>query len=306
MRTSTRMLAHAVSRSPSYDVALQELQNPALFCMPVTPEIWLKEAGDFAHWVNSHLHRSEDLHACPLCSLVFFDQAELTEHLHRQSSYFTESPFEDLNFCPRSAAAPLPSQAPYWGLALRLNRVPHLARLTEAHISKLIPGKYEHRYKPIFRCLLNWANLTRGALLAQYTQAMGLCRYLKQASLKLPPDLLAASADVLSSTLSHSWHTMCRDILALKRPLLTTDTTVTALDVLGFQTVSSSTWNPFSTEKAEPVGIALHEHDGAIYCRFCAMWLNGPTQWADHENGKKHRKAVQRMQVQLQLQPSHP
>ena len=34
------------------------------------------------------------------------------------------------------------------------------------------------------------------------------------------------------------------------------------------------------------------EHDGAIYCKHCQMWLNGPAQWADHEIGKKHRKAV--------------
>lgn len=35
---------------------------------------------------------------------------------------------------------------------------------------------------------------------------------------------------------------------------------------------------------------------GAIYCKHCQMWLNGPTQWADHEIGKKHRKAVHRQQ----------
>ena len=46
------------------------------------------------------------------------------------------------------------------------------------------------------------------------------------------------------------------------------------------------------TAKSEP------EHDGAIYCWHCEMWLNGPTQWADHEIGKKHRKAVRRAQVQ--------
>eukprot|EP00913_Durusdinium_trenchii_P007073 g6655.t1 len=34
----------------------------------------------------------------------------------------------------------------------------------------------------------------------------------------------------------------------------------------------------------------------AIYCKHCQMWLNGPTQWADHEIGKKHRKAVHRQQ----------
>eukprot|EP00439_Symbiodinium_sp_Y106_P063093 s3271_g9.t1 len=40
------------------------------------------------------------------------------------------------------------------------------------------------------------------------------------------------------------------------------------------------------------------EHDGAIYCKHCQMWLNGPAQWADHEIGKKHRKAVRRRQVE--------
>ncbi|CAE7633511.1 unnamed protein product, partial [Symbiodinium sp. CCMP2456] len=40
------------------------------------------------------------------------------------------------------------------------------------------------------------------------------------------------------------------------------------------------------------------EHDGAIYCKHCQMWLNGPAQWADHEIGKKHRKAVRRQQVE--------
>ena len=56
----------------------------------------------------------------------------------------------------------------------------------------------------------------------------------------------------------------------------------------------------------------------AIYCKPCKMWLNGPTQqgpelkqllgswtdhvsdrWADHEIGKKHRKAVRRQQATL-------
>lgn len=36
------------------------------------------------------------------------------------------------------------------------------------------------------------------------------------------------------------------------------------------------------------------EHDAAIYCKFCQMWLSGSTQWADHEIGKKHHKAVRR------------
>ena len=28
----------------------------------------------------------------------------------------------------------------------------------------------------------------------------------------------------------------------------------------------------------------------AVYCPDCDMWLNGPTQWTDHEIGKKHVK----------------
>ena len=42
------------------------------------------------------------------------------------------------------------------------------------------------------------------------------------------------------------------------------------------------------------------EHDGALYCVLCDMWLNGPVQWADHEIGKKHRKAVRRTQAKQQ------
>jgi hypothetical protein len=45
------------------------------------------------------------------------------------------------------------------------------------------------------------------------------------------------------------------------------------------------------SQAAEDEG-QVHEHQGAIYCKHCMMWLNGPTQWADHEIGKKHRKAV--------------
>ena len=28
----------------------------------------------------------------------------------------------------------------------------------------------------------------------------------------------------------------------------------------------------------------------AIYCDYCDMWLNGPTQWADHQKGQRHKK----------------
>ena len=30
--------------------------------------------------------------------------------------------------------------------------------------------------------------------------------------------------------------------------------------------------------------------DDAIYCEYCEMWLNGPTQFSDHLIGRKHRK----------------
>ena len=34
--------------------------------------------------------------------------------------------------------------------------------------------------------------------------------------------------------------------------------------------------------------------DEGLYCELCGMWLNGPTQWADHKLGKKHKKNVRR------------
>ena len=30
--------------------------------------------------------------------------------------------------------------------------------------------------------------------------------------------------------------------------------------------------------------------NSAIYCEYCEMWLNGPTQYEDHKIGKKHKK----------------
>ena len=36
------------------------------------------------------------------------------------------------------------------------------------------------------------------------------------------------------------------------------------------------------------------EEDGAVYCEWCEMWLNGPTQWEDHKIGKKHKKNIAR------------
>ena len=35
--------------------------------------------------------------------------------------------------------------------------------------------------------------------------------------------------------------------------------------------------------------------DGAVYCKYCDMWLNGPTQWEVHKQGKKHRKSTRYM-----------
>ena len=39
----------------------------------------------------------------------------------------------------------------------------------------------------------------------------------------------------------------------------------------------------------------LHVNEnGAVYCEYCEMWLNGPTQWEDHKIGKTHKKHVRR------------
>ena len=32
--------------------------------------------------------------------------------------------------------------------------------------------------------------------------------------------------------------------------------------------------------------------DTSVFCEQCQMWLNGPTQWTDHQQGKKHRQYV--------------
>ena len=33
----------------------------------------------------------------------------------------------------------------------------------------------------------------------------------------------------------------------------------------------------------------------AHYCELCNMWLNSPTQWADHKMARKHRKNLRKM-----------
>ena len=35
--------------------------------------------------------------------------------------------------------------------------------------------------------------------------------------------------------------------------------------------------------------------DEAVYCPECEMWLNGPTQWEDHQIGRKHKKNLRRL-----------
>ena len=36
--------------------------------------------------------------------------------------------------------------------------------------------------------------------------------------------------------------------------------------------------------------LRYRDQDPAIYCKCCELWLSGPTQWTDHEIGKKHPK----------------
>ena len=37
--------------------------------------------------------------------------------------------------------------------------------------------------------------------------------------------------------------------------------------------------------------------DTAVYCLVCKMWLNGVTQWLDHQGGKKHKKNKRRQDL---------
>ena len=246
MQATTRRLSHAVSSCPSHDAALLALQNPALFSAPITPEIWLQEAGDFVHWVNCHLHCSEFLQVCPICSFVFRDQAEIAAHLHKQRGWGREhitDPFEDLQYCPRSATAHLQG-ASYSGPAFRLDRASHLVRLTGAIVSKLIPGKAKHSDEPTFMRLLSWANLCRGSLLAHYTHSFGRCRFLLIAAGRVSPELLLAAAGVLSSHLSHNWLPSCHDVLAAYQTPAIADEAVTDHDILGLRSVQSPAGNP--------------------------------------------------------------
>ena len=32
----------------------------------------------------------------------------------------------------------------------------------------------------------------------------------------------------------------------------------------------------------------------AVYCEVCEFWLNGPTEWEDHQIGKQHKKNTEK------------
>ena len=36
------------------------------------------------------------------------------------------------------------------------------------------------------------------------------------------------------------------------------------------------------------------DQDPSIYCKYCELWLSGPTQWTDHESRKKHHRKVRK------------
>jgi hypothetical protein len=50
----------------------------------------------------------------------------------------------------------------------------------------------------------------------------------------------------------------------------------------------------------------LLEQEGPVFCKYCQKWLNGSTQWADHEVGKNHCKTVQMMRSRKKEECSEP
>jgi hypothetical protein len=50
----------------------------------------------------------------------------------------------------------------------------------------------------------------------------------------------------------------------------------------------------------------LLEQEGPVFCKYCQKWLNGSTQWADHEVGKNHHKAVQMTHAHKKEEGSKP
>jgi hypothetical protein len=200
MQSTTRRLTQAVSSTQDYQLKLQALHDLNNYTAPITPDVWIQEAGDFAHWVNFHLQTHEHLHQCPLCSWTFTDQSYMVQHLSRQSVQ-GRGRLGDPLYCLRPEPPPVRTQ--------------YLVKLTDAYISKLLPGDEAHPYHIWFARLLSWANMVRGALLCHYAKSMSLHRYLKQAANQVPIDLLHAVAEVLGTQLASLWPRACRGLLEL-------------------------------------------------------------------------------------------
>ena len=32
----------------------------------------------------------------------------------------------------------------------------------------------------------------------------------------------------------------------------------------------------------------------AVYCEVCSFWLNGPTEWEDHQIGRFHKRSIRK------------
>ena len=204
MQTTTRVLAQALSKSTDVEDTMLKLQKPAHYCIPILPittDAWMREAGDFAHWVNFHLQTQRHLHLCPLCPCAFSEHDQVTEHLHRTCLLDKQHRNEPARGAP-----------PYHDT----DKIRHLLRLTGAFLPKLIPGNGAPTHSQWFRGLLGWANLTRGTLLTHYAQAMCLHKYLLRASRGRQRDLVAAIADILGSQLTHSWAQAGHEVQALK------------------------------------------------------------------------------------------
>ncbi len=80
MQSTTRHLTQAVSSSCRHYTTWTNN-----YTAQITPDVWIREASDFAHWVNFHLQTHEHLHQCPLCSWTFADRSYMVRHLSRQS-----------------------------------------------------------------------------------------------------------------------------------------------------------------------------------------------------------------------------
>ena len=59
--------------------------------------------------------------------------------------------------------------------------------------------------------------------------------------------------------------------------------------------VKSPGGGPIHVEETQYETLQPFEVNDAIFCRYCELWLNGPSQWKDHEIGKQHRIKVRRL-----------